>query len=131
MTYTTQLSELAGCDVAIAGGGMAGVMAALASARAGASTALLEHHGFVGGQGTAAGVHTFCGETRLVNDAWREMLQRLRLLGGLADYRPNADGRAFETEALKFVLQEMLRESGVRLLLHTRLVDVERAAFVA
>ena len=79
-----------------------------------------------GGQGTAGGVHTFCGETRLVNDAWMEMIARLEKYSGIADYRPNHDGRKFDIEMLKFVLQEMLHESGVRLLLHTRLVDVER-----
>lgn len=104
---------------------MAGVYAALASAKAGADTVLLEQHAFVGGQGTAGGVHTFCGETRLVNDLWREMLSRLRRLGGIAPYQPNRDGRAFDAEALKFVLQEMLKEAGVRLLLHTHVVDVE------
>ena len=115
-----------GCAVAVVGGGIAGCYAALAAARQGADTVLIEQHGFVGGQGTAGGVHTFCGETRLVNNAWREMLERLRQFGGIAPYRPNDDGRKFNTEFLKFVLQEMLREAGIRLLLHTSLVDVER-----
>jgi hypothetical protein len=124
--YRTTAREIPDCDVAVAGAGMAGVMAALAAADAGAETVLIEQHAFVGGQATAGGVHTFCGETRLVNDRWREMLGRLKHLGGLADYRPNDDGRAFDSEALKFVLQEMLAAAGVRLLLHTHLVDVER-----
>jgi hypothetical protein len=114
------------CDVVVAGGGMAGAFAALASATAGADTVLIEEQAFVGGQATAGGVHTFCGETRLVNDLWRDMLVRLEALGGLAEYRPNTDGRAFDSEVLKFVLQEMLGKAGVRLLLHTRFVDVDR-----
>lgn len=113
-------------DVAVVGGGMAGTFAALASARQGARTVLVEQHGFVGGQGTAGGVHTICGETRLVNDAWRDMLDRLRPLGGIVPYRPNSDGRHFDVEAMKFVLQELLREADVTLLLHTQLIDVER-----
>ena len=129
--YVAAVRDLPRCQVAVCGGGIAGVFAAIASAKAGADTVLVEQHAFVGGQGTAGGVHTFCGETRLVNDAWREMLRRLHALGGIAPYQPNHDGRAFDTEALKFVLQEMLREAGVRLLLHTQLVDVERAGDAA
>lgn len=125
-TYTATPANLPPCDVLVAGGGIAGVYAALAAARRGANTVLVEQHAFVGGQGTAGGVHTFCGETRVVNHAWREMLARLGELGGIDRYRPNRDGRAFDTEALKFVLQEMLAEASVTLLLHTQLVDVER-----
>ena len=113
-------------DVLVAGGGVAGVYAALGAADHGARVLLVEQHGFVGGQGTAGGVHTFCGETRFVNDRWREMLRRLDAFGGIARYRPNADGRAFDCESLKFVLQEMLAEAGVELLLHTQVLAVER-----
>lgn len=123
-------------DVLVAGGGVAGVYAALgaadhvaaghAAAGQGAAVLLVERHGFVGGQATAGGVHTFCGETRFVNDRWREMVRRLGVFGGIARYRPNADGRAFDCESLKFVLQEMLAEAGVGLLLHTQVLSVER-----
>ena len=112
--------------VLVAGGGVAGVYAALGAADHGAGVLLVEQHGFVGGQGTAGGVHTFCGETRFVNDRWREMLRRLDAFGGIHRYRPNADGRAFDCESLKFVLQEMLAEAGVDLLLHTQVLAVER-----
>lgn len=118
-------------DVLVAGGGVAGVYAALGAADhvaagRGAAVLLVERHGFVGGQATAGGVHTFCGETRFVNDRWREMVRRLGVFGGIARYRPNADGRAFDCESLKFVLQEMLAEAGVDLLLHTQVLSVER-----
>ncbi|TVQ39483.1 MAG: FAD-dependent oxidoreductase [Spirochaetaceae bacterium] len=125
-TVTLPVSHVDACDVAVVGGGIAGVFAALASAGSGAPTVLIERHGFVGGQGTAGGVHTFCGETRLVNRYWTEMVRRLDLLGAIAEYRPNDDGREFEREPLKFVLQEMLSENGVRVLLHTTLLNVER-----
>jgi len=124
--YKKRIQRLSSCEVAVIGGGIAGVFAALASARLDVNTALIEQHGFVGGQGAAGGVHTFCGETRLVNDVWREMIGRLRQFGAIADYHPNHDGRKFDVEMLKYVLQEMLQEAGVNLLLHTLLVDVER-----
>lgn len=48
-------------DVLVIGGGSAGVAAAIAAARQGADTLLVERHGFFGGAGTASLVHSFCG----------------------------------------------------------------------
>ena len=124
---TLPLRERREVAVLVAGGGVAGVYAALGAADHGRGVLLVEQHAFVGGQGTAGGVHTFCGETRFVNDRWREMLRRLHTFGGISAYRANADGRAFDCESQKFVLQEMLAEAGVELLLHTQVLAVERS----
>ena len=48
-------------DVAVIGGGSAGICAALAAARHGSSVVLLEASNTLGGMGTRALVHTFCG----------------------------------------------------------------------
>lgn len=48
-------------QVAVIGGGSAGWAAALTAARAGAETVLLERQSMLGGMGTTALVHTFCG----------------------------------------------------------------------
>jgi len=48
-------------EVVVLGGGPAGMAAAVAAARAGRKTLLLERYGFLGGMGTAAGVTNFCG----------------------------------------------------------------------
>lgn len=48
-------------DVAVIGGGSAGLAAAVIAAREGARTLLIERHGCLGGMGTASLVHTFCG----------------------------------------------------------------------
>ena len=48
-------------DVAVIGGGSAGLAAAVIAAREGARTILIERHGYLGGMGTASLVHTFCG----------------------------------------------------------------------
>ncbi len=46
-------------DVVVVGAGIAGVSAAIAAARAGASTLLVERYGFVGGMSTAGMVSPF------------------------------------------------------------------------
>ncbi|MEZ0253879.1 MAG: FAD-dependent oxidoreductase [Chthoniobacter sp.] len=48
-------------DVIVAGGGSAGVAAAVASSRLGAKTLLIERNGLLGGMASAALVHSICG----------------------------------------------------------------------
>ncbi|MDB6118635.1 MAG: putative flavoprotein YhiN [Verrucomicrobiaceae bacterium] len=48
-------------DVIVAGGGSAGLAAALSASRHGARTLLIERHAQLGGAGSNALVHTFCG----------------------------------------------------------------------
>src|SRR5437764_8409879 len=52
---------VADVDVCVAGGGPAGIGAALAAARQGARVCLLERYGFLGGNFTVASVGTICG----------------------------------------------------------------------
>src|ERR1700680_5217102 len=78
-------------EVAVLGGGPAGIAAAVASARAGRRTLLIERYGFLGGMGTAAGVTNFCGlhanvygeMHRVVQGIASELLARIDRLGGL------------------------------------------------
>jgi NADPH-dependent 2,4-dienoyl-CoA reductase/sulfur reductase-like enzyme len=55
------LTRAAGCDVAVVGGGPAGIAAALAAAASGAATVLVERDPALGGNATHALVHTICG----------------------------------------------------------------------
>ena len=48
-------------DVAVVGGGSAGVAASLAASRLGARTLLVERCDILGGNATGAFVHTICG----------------------------------------------------------------------
>src|SRR5512132_1040650 len=78
-------------EVAILGGGPAGIAAAVAAARAGRRTLLIERYGFLGGMGTAAGVTNFCGLhanvygeiVQVVHGVADDLLARMRALGGL------------------------------------------------
>src|SRR5258705_10512070 len=78
-------------EVAILGGGPAGIAAAVAAARARRRTLLIERYGFLGGMGTAAGGTNFCGlhanvhgeMHRVVRGIASDLLARIDRLGGL------------------------------------------------
>jgi glycine/D-amino acid oxidase-like deaminating enzyme len=55
-------------DVAVVGGGMAGIAAALSAARLGARTLLVERDDALGGNATQALVHTICGLYRAADE---------------------------------------------------------------
>lgn len=55
-------------DVLVAGGGSAGIAAAVSAARRGAKTLLVERHGVLGGQASVALVHSICGLYHLATD---------------------------------------------------------------
>jgi FAD dependent oxidoreductase len=116
-------------DVAVLGGGPAGIAAAAASARAGAATLLVERYGFLGGMGTAAGVTNFCGLhanrfgsiDRVVYGVADELLARLDALGGLKAPHivlGKIHAQAYDTAAYKIAADALLIEAGVRILFH-------------
>jgi len=110
-----------GYDVIVAGGGTAGTAAAIASARAGAKTLLLERHGCLGGAATMRNVLTFCGLYTLgdppqmaVGGIGAEVIDRLRARGAVTPpQRFRGVFAVFEPEALKRVFDEMTAEAGV------------------
>lgn len=116
-------------DVVVLGGGPAGIAAAVAAARAGRSTLLVERYGFLGGMGTAAGVTNFCGlhanvhgEIRqVVHGVADDLLQRIARLGGLNE--PHAlfgktVAQAYDTAAYKIAADDLLLSAGVEVLFH-------------
>lgn len=72
-------------DTIILGGGPSGVAAAVAAARLGVSTALIERHEVLGGMGTAALVNNFCpahldGSRLIIGGIFEEMRIELAFL---------------------------------------------------
>ena len=116
-------------EIAVLGGGPAGIAAAVAAARAGRRTLLIERYGFLGGMGTAAGVTNFCGlhanvhgeMRRLVQGIASELLSRIDRLGGL-----NAPhlvlgkilAQAYDTSAYKIAADDLLANHKVDILFH-------------
>ncbi len=113
------------CDVAVMGGGIAGVTAALAAARSGTKVILVERFAVTGGNATVGGVGSFCGETAGQGEAFDAIVAGLEAFHAIAPYKPYAEkeARIFDPEILSVVLQELLLGRGVRLLLHTHFVD--------
>lgn len=125
---------VAEAEVVVLGGGPAGIAAATAAARAGASTLLLERYGFLGGMGTAAMVTNFCGlhagsngeVSQVVHGVADDILERLAALDGLADPHvvQGPDGlktgaQAYDTAAFKEVADDIVAGAGADIRFHT------------
>ena len=106
-------------DVAVIGGGIAGVSAACAAAKSGAKVVLVERFAVAGGMLTTGGVANFCGRIKGQGEVFDEILKDLRAFGAMA-----TKGTVFDHEILAVVLQELLLRRNVKLLLHTRFADV-------
>lgn len=104
-------------DIIIIGGGMAGCAAAVAAAREGKTTLLIERFGYLGGWATAALVNPFMTHKTsdgkpLVAGLFDAILARVKKRGGLLV-------NSFDPEAMIFELQELVLESGSDIRLHT------------
>lgn len=133
------------CDVLVIGGGVAGIAAAIAAARAGAQTMLMEQAGWLGGLGFAGatGLHNFFNifgahpgapRLRVVAGIAQELVDRVQRLGGGVGHVPMERGADFvslvtpvEPEVAKLAALQMCLEAGVKLLLHT-VADEVRAS---
>lgn len=118
---------IADLDVLVVGGGPSGVPAAAAAARMGASVMLIESYGFLGGMWTAGLVLTLAGYNcwltpyeRCVDGIAGEWLRRATAKGFAEDNRGwvlNCD-----PDGMKLIADEIVLESGVDVLFHTRAV---------
>lgn len=125
-------------DVVIVGGGPAGLAAAIASARLGAQTVLVEQFGYLGGTATASLMACINGfrnqvepdSTQVVRGIAEEIVLQLKELGGLGKSPypqksyPTEPGQleysyAIDTERYKYVTMRLCVEAGVDLMLHT------------
>lgn len=122
-------------DVLVAGSGPGGLGAAIAAARNGANTLLIERNSYLGGQATASLQAWFGGPTDLVAGIAREVAQKLDELGvsryiERGRYPPAATGvppftyhMSFDPETYKFAVADMVEEAGAAVLVDTWVVD--------
>ena len=124
-------------DVVVAGAGTAGVVAALAAARQGAKTILIERKGYPGGTVVEGGtaLHSFynlwkafpgVAKRQVVKGIPQEIIDRLAKAGGTTGHAEMTKGQnydsvctAIDTEIYKLVTFEMLAEAGVFVCVNT------------
>lgn len=128
-------------DVVVCGGGTAGVFAAIASARNGAKTALVEAKGYVGGIAAegGCGLHSFYNlwkafpeteKTKVIRGIPEEFIDRLTAMGGASGHQETVVGYDYDSDTLcvdvekyKYLAHKMLLEAGVDVMVDTMLVD--------
>ena len=122
-------------DVVVVGSGSAGSVAAIAAARSGAATLLIEKLPFLGGNSTAV-LDTFYGfftpgerPRKVVGGLADEVVAGLEDLGRVIR-RPNTYGAGtgitYSAEHLKAVWEGLVSGAGVRVLLHAFVQDARR-----
>jgi 2-polyprenyl-6-methoxyphenol hydroxylase-like FAD-dependent oxidoreductase len=122
ITWTRKVPLRYQAEVAVIGGGIAGVCAAAAAARSGAKVILVERFAVTGGMLTAGGVANFCDGSQVrqpLGEVFRQIVSELDAWGAIGGERSSV----FHHETMAVILQELLLQRGVKLLLHTRFVD--------
>src|SRR5690348_16330513 len=106
-------------EVLVVGGGTAGAVAAIAAARMGAKTLIIDANGFLGGTATAALVTPMMGnhvDNQPLNTGINEEINNRLAKTGDGATSPDGNNGWFNPEKLKFVLEDMVTESGASIL---------------
>ena len=112
-------------DVLVVGSGPGGLAAALASARAGVRTTLVERYGCFGGNITQVGVEGFAWyrhEATIDSEGiGPEFESRARAMGA-ASPEPQSLSHALDAEMFKYVADVLVQEAGIEPMLHRSFV---------
>ena len=138
-----ELPLFADCDVLVVGGGTAGIVAALAAARTGARTIVVERSAYLGGTliNGAVILHSFFNmyktvegapKVQVVRGIAQEIVDRMVAAGGSLGHAEQEVGASLydpfitciDHEIFKQLAFEMMEEAGVELFMHTVMADV-------
>jgi hypothetical protein len=118
-------------QVLVVGSGAAGICAAIAAARNGAETLLVEYHGFLGGISATLpwlGFHER-DYRQVVKGLPAEIAARLHREGAASDFvlDPKCGSAiSIDSHAWKILAARLCKEAGVRVLFHTQVVETLR-----
>lgn len=118
-------------QVLVVGAGAAGINAAIAAARNGARTLLVEYHGFLGGISATLPWLGFHDQDYrpIIKGLPLEIAQRLQAAGAASEFvlDPKCGSAiSVDNHAWKCLAMELARDAGVELMLHTQVVDTLR-----
>lgn len=119
-------------DVIVAGGGSAGIAAAIGARRTGARTLLIERGPCLGGAATLRNVVAYCGlhtrqRRQVVFGVAEEMLAGLRALNAVSEPTSfKAVAVVFDPEAVKHLADELCEQAGVEVLFHSHICAATR-----
>ena len=123
ITYASSIRVKARYDVLVAGGGPAGICAAVSAARLGASVALVERYGVLGGNLTAGHVGPILGSVG--EGTMRDEL--VSLLGVPDNDWIGETGKAHDVEKAKLALAEFVAAEKIDVYLQCSVFDVLRS----
>ncbi|MCA4901712.1 MAG: FAD-dependent oxidoreductase [Rhodocyclaceae bacterium] len=136
-TIDRRPAERLQCEVLVAGGGAAGVAAAVTAARAGLDVVLIERYGFCGGAAVAGLSGTVCGlylahpgarraPEQVVHGFAEEFVDALAVRGGVTE--PVRYGDTWTRVHDPFVWREtadaLLAQAGIRVVYHATVIAV-------
>lgn len=130
--HSKQIAATMRTEVLVVGSGSAGATAAIAAARSGADTLVVERYGFMGGISTQV-LDTFYGfftpgsEPKKIVGGVPDLVVDELDRRGVSLVRPNTygagDGITYDPETLKVVWESLALQSGARLLFHAFVMD--------
>lgn len=114
-------------DIAVIGGGFAGVAAALAAAREGARVIIIEKSNCLGGAAVNCLVNPFMSySTRINNNTVALSAGIFKTINERLEERHALCGGSFLEEELKYILNEMVAEANIDLLFHAYLCRAQK-----
>lgn len=125
-------------DVLIVGGGTAGVAAAVAAARSGAETLLVERYGSLGGTLTSVSLGSLCGYFTIRDDdvfpvvggIANEIVERLQRLDGVAPPLRwlRTASLPYDLYTMRLVMDDIVSAEDIQVLLHAYASDFTTGA---